>query len=539
MEQAIAAMRAAVRKAELGDRAGAAIGLTRAAAMAPKDPRLQVQCGNLLRQLQRPAEALACFDRAAAVLPDNPAVLGNRGIALAELGRHREAFACIDQVARLRPDDPNTLVNRGSMLVQLGRGLEALNDYAQAIALRPDHAATFINRGNLLMDLRRPAEALADYDRALALRPDHPSTLTDRGSALLALDRPAEALAAYDAALCLDTGNPHTLDHRANALQVLGRLDDALAGHVQAARLAPNVPAMRVHLGLCRLLTGDFKNGWRDYESRRPLPHLPWPESVAGKTVLLQAEQGLGDTIMFCRYAPLVKALGATVLLRVPRPLVRLMATLPGVDRVLGTDEPIPNHDCACPLMSLPLVFGTDLRSIPSDTPYLAADPALAAVWSGRLPSGGRRRVGLVWSGNPDHPNDRNRSIPLARFARLVDGDADFVGLQTDVRLSDEPALRDILMPEADSRDFADTAALIGLMDAVVTVDTSVAHLAGAMGKAVFVLVPNNPDWRWMLGRSDSPWYPTARLFRQPKPDDWDSVLDRVAEALSQIAKDP
>jgi tetratricopeptide (TPR) repeat protein len=532
MDRSVATMRAAVRKAEQGDSAGAIAGLTRAAAMAPKDPRLQVQCGNLLRQLQRPADALICFDRAAVALPDNPAVLGNRGIALAELGRHQEAFACIDQVARLRPDDPNTLVNRGSMLVQLGRLTEALADYDRAIALRPDRAPIRINRANLLMDLRRPADALADYDRAMTLRPNHHPTIADRGNALLALDRPEAALAAYDAALRLDPNSAHTLDHRGKALQVLGRLDDAIASYDTAVRIAPNVPGFRVHRGLCRLLLGDFRNGWPDYEFRRPPPHLPWPESVAGKTVLLQTEQGLGDAIMFCRYGPLVKALGATVLLQVPPPLVRLMATLPGVDLVVSSDA--PKHDHASPLMSLPLTFGTKIKQ----PPYLSADPALVTQWSSRLPASGRRRVGLVWCGNVDHPNDRNRSIPLARFARLVDGEADFVGLQTEVREADEPALRDILMPDPDNRDFADTAALVALMDLVVTVDTSVAHLAGAMGKPVWILLPHDPDWRWMLGRDDSPWYPSARLFRQPAPGDWDKVLDRVIDELSRTAKD-
>jgi regulator of sirC expression with transglutaminase-like and TPR domain len=463
-------------------------------------------------------------------LPDNPAVLGNRGIALAELGRHTEALACIDAVTRLRPDDPTTLVNRGSLLVQLGRPIEALADYDRAIALRPDQAPIHCNRANLLMDLLRPAEALADYDRALALRPDHAPNVADRGNALLALGRPAEALAAYDAALRMDPGNAHTLDHRGKALQVLGQLDEALASYDAAVRRAPTVPAMRVHRGLCRLLLGDFENGWRDYESRRPPPVAPWPGSLAGKTVLLQAEQGLGDTVMFCRYAPLVKALGATVLLRVPRLLVRLLETLSGVDRVVPADEPVPGHDFACPLMSLPLRFGT----IPADVPYLSADPTRVETWSGRLPAGGRRRVGLVWSGNAEHPNDRNRSIPLARFARLVEGDADFIGLQTDVRATDEPALRDIPMPEPWDRDFADTAATIALMDVAITVDTSVAHLAGAMGKPVWILLPHDPDWRWQLARQDSPWYPSARLFRQPAPGDWDSVLDRVAQELNR-----
>ena len=535
MDQAVAAMQAAMRKAEQGDKAGAIAGLIRAAEIAPSDPRLQVQCGNLLRQLHDPAEALTCFDRAALALPGNPAVIGNRSIALAELGRHQEAFACIDQVARLRPDDPNTLVNRGSMLVQLGRLTEALSDYDGAVALRPDQAPIHANRANLLMDMRRPAEALAAYDRALALRPNHSATIADRGNALLALDRAEDALGAYDIALRLDPNNAHTLDHRGKALQVLGRLDDAIASYESAVRIAPNVPGFRVHRGLCRLLLGDFGNGWRDYECRRPPPRTPWPESVAGKTVLLTAEQGLGDSIMFCRYASMVKARGAAVILLVPQPLVRLMASLPGVDSVVSNDA--SEHDHACPVMSLPLAFGTTLNSIPAGLPYISADPALVAQWAARLPSSGRYRIGLVWSGNADHPNDRHRSIPLARFARLVGGDADFVGLQTELRPADEPALRDILMPNGDTSDFADTAALIALMDLVVTVDTSVAHLAGAMGKPVWILLPHDPDWRWMLGRDDTPWYPTARLFRQPRPHDWDSVLDRVAEALRQTIK--
>lgn len=530
MEQAVEAMRAAVRRAEQGDQAGAVTGLAQAAAMAPDDPRLQVQCGGFLRQLNRPDEALVCFDRAARVLPDNPAVLGNRGIVLSELGRHGEALVCIDAVARQRPDDPATLVNRGSILHALGRLTEALADYDRAIALVPVQAALHANRANLLMDMRRPADALTDYDRAIALRPNHAPTIADRGNALLALDRPAEALAAYDAALRLDPNNAHTLDHRGKALQVLGRTRDALASYDAAVGLAPHVPAMRVHRGLCRLLLGDFDAGWRDYESRRPPGHPPWPESLAGKTVLLQAEQGLGDAMMFCRYAPMVKALGATVLLQVPPTLTRLMGTLAGVDAIVSTDA--PPHDLACPLMSLPLALG---GAVPA-APYLSADPALVAQWSALLPADNRPKIGLVWSGNNDHPNDRNRSIPLARFARLMTGESHFVALQTEIRPEDEAALRDILIPDAERIDFADTAALVALMDVVVTVDTSVAHLAGAMGKPVWILLPHDPDWRWMLGREDSPWYPSARLFRQPAPGEWDPVLDRVHDAIGRFA---
>ncbi len=551
----------------------------RASAIQPDHPVILANRGMLARQLGRWDAALGCFDAALRLDADNPALLGNRAIVLAALGRLDAAAAAIDQVARLRPDDPDTLVNRASIRSQQHRWQAALADYDRAVALRPDHAATRViraatllqlkrpaealadcdlalalrpddagaltNRGFALLDLRRAEEALASFERALALRPDHPAAVADRGDALVELGRAEEALAAYDAALRLDPGNAHAFDRRGEALRLLGRPEEALASYRRAAALAPDDAVIQGHLSLCHLLLGQFAEGWPLYEWRWKLPGavpLAGPEagplwlgqdSLRGKTILLLAEQGLGDIIQFCRFVPLVAAQGATVWLTAPPAMLRLLAGLDGVARLLPWDEAFPEADCHCPLMSLPLALGTRLSTIPA--PALAFDPAWADASVGAMANEGRFRVGLVWSGNPAHSNDRRRSIPLARFARALVPSVDYFVLQTEIQPRDQrvlDALDTIVVPADRSPDLAATAALIAAMDLVITVDTSVAHLAGTLGKPVWILLAHDPDWRWMLGRPDSPWYPSARLFRQPAPGDWESVLDQVVAAL-------
>ena len=553
----------------------------RASALMPGHLPLLVTRGNLLRQLRRPEEALACFEQALSAQPDHPALLGSRGIVLAELGRLDQALAALDRVVQLLPNDPDTRVNRASVLTKLSRWPDALADYDLAVAARPDHAATRAIRAGALLKMNRPAEALADadhalmirrddpealthrafalldlhrpeealaaFDRALALRPNHPAAIADRGNALIDLGRPEEALAAYDTAVRLDPANAHVIDHRGNALRVLGRPHDALEDYKRAVLIAPDDPTVQGHLSLCHLLLGQFEEGLPLYECRWNLPAIrPLPgrhrqplwlgqESLHGKTILLQAEQGLGDMIQFCRYAPLVAALGATVWLTVPPAMRRLLTGLDGVERLFVSDDVPPPYDFRCPLMSLPLALGTRLDTIPAPARYIMAEPALVDAWTAAIPVTGRKRVGLVWSGNAAHSNDLRRSIQLARLARAMVPSADYFGLQTELREADRAVLEargDIAMPVDTTRDFAETAALIETLDLVIAVDTSVAHLAGAMGKPVWILLPHDPDWRWMLGREDSPWYPSARLFRQPVPGDWDSVIDRVAAAL-------
>ena len=394
---------------------------------------------------------------------------------------------------------------------------ECLRHATDALALDPRNVEVLCNRGAALRMLGRPEEALADYDRALALAPGKAEILNNRGVALAALNRHAEAIACYDAALAA----------------------------------APDYARAGFNRSVSRMLTGDFAGAWEDHEYRwrggdRPIEppasrKPPWTgrEDIRGKTVLLGAEQGLGDLLMCSRYARLLRERGARVVLEAHPPLAALLRGMEGVDQVIALGEALPPHDYHVSIMSLPLAFGTRLETVPCDVPYVSAPAAHVERWRARLGPARRPLVGLAWSGSATLRNDRNRSIPLPRLAPLRDVDATFVGLQKDIRDADRPHLaggRPILHFETELADFRDTAALVSLMDVVVSVDTSLAHLAGAMAKPTWILLPFSPDWRWLLGRDDSPWYPTARLFRQPRPGDWETPIRAAAGALRALA---
>jgi tetratricopeptide (TPR) repeat protein len=366
--------------------------------------------------------------------------------------------------------------------------------------------------------LRRFDEALASYGRALELRPDYSEALMNRGITLHALKRFGEELESYAHALAL----------------------------------RPDYAEAHFNEGWCRMLQGDFDRGLRKHEWRWQTGQLKkqiwnftqplWrgADDIAGKAILLHAEQGYGDTIQFCRYAQRVAARGARVILRVQAPLRELLGDLSGAAQVLSSGEPLPDFDVHCPLLSLPLAFGTRVETIPAETPYLRVAPQAAARWSNRLGAKSRLRIGLAWSGSTAHKNDHNRSMPLRTFLPLLDCGATFVSLQREVRAGDAGVLQersDILHFGDELKDFTDTAALIASLDLVIAVDTGVVHLAGALAKPVWVLLPFIPDWRWMLDRDDSPWYPTARLFRQDDSREWDSVVMRVCAALRDYAR--
>jgi hypothetical protein len=327
----------------------------------------------------------------------------------------------------------------------------------------------------------------------------------------------------------------------------LGRLDEARASFDRAVGIRPDFAQARWNRAQAMLLAGDFAQGWREHEWRlKAHPELQrafaqplWLGEVPldGKTILLHAEQGLGDTLQFCRYAPLVAARGGRVVLEVQKPLVDLMRDLPGVAAVVARGEPLPDFDLHCPLLSLPLAFGTRLDTIPAQMPYLGAPAERAAGWEARLTK--RPRIGLVWSGNAGHKRDRARSIPLYALMPVFDLDAaTFVSLQKEARAADAAVLKQtakLIDVGAELETFADTAALIRQLDLVIAVDTSVAHLAGALGKPLWLLLPAAPDWRWLAGREDSPWYPTARLFRQTVTRAWGPVVARVRAALEEM----
>jgi tetratricopeptide (TPR) repeat protein len=494
-------------------------------------------------------EALASNDRALALMPDHAETLSNRGNVLAELKRFAEALASYDKALRIEPGLTEAHYNRGLLLKGLKRFDDALASLETALGLCPDHAQAHNTRGNVLYELDRCAEAVASYDKAVAVRPDFAEAFNNRGVALYRLRQFEDALASYDRAIAVRPAYAEAFNNRGVALKELRRIEEALASYGKAQQLAPDYADAHWNEALLRLLIGDFAAGLAKYEWRwrrasftSPLRNFPQPqwagtEPLDGKTLLLHGEQGFGDVIQFCRYVPQVKSRGARVILEVAEPLCGLMGSL-GAAQVIPAGSRLPAFDLHCPLMSLPLALGTRPDTIPATVPYLAAPADAAAAWETRLGTRKRPRIGIAWAGNPRQENDRNRSTNLRALLPLLDVDATFVSLQKDLRPGDDAFLKardDIANLGGALADFSDAAALVSRLDAVVSVDTSIAHLAGALGKPVFVLLCFTPDWRWLLAGDTNPWYPTARLFRQTRPQDWDEPVAQTADALKAM----
>jgi len=506
--------------------------------------------GHILWQLKRSEEALESLDRALAIKPDYADALCNRGNALADLRRLEEALVSYDQALAINPQDAPTLNNRGNVLWALERHEEALQSYDKALAISPDDLSTLKDRGAALLVLKRGEEALACFDRALAVKPGDPYLIFKRGSALVSVNRYEEALECFDEAFAVAEGDAEALDDRGNVLAALQRHAEALASYDQALAIAPESAKAHWNRALTLLRIGDFDQGWKEYEWRWKVnaswvrvhdfpQHLLWfgQRSIEGKTIVLHAEQGFGDTIQFVRYVPMVAALGAKVILEVQPQLKLLLSGVQGVNKIIGKGEELPPFDCHCPLLSLPLALKIRLKTIPAVTPYLPAAEERMAAWTSRLPKSDRPRIGVVWAGNPEFVNDRMRSIGLAPLAPLFSLPGfQFVSIQKDLRAGDQEILRnhpDVIHLGDKLADFSDTAAIMSLLDLIISSDTAPVHLAGALGRPVWVLLDQHSDWRWMLNRDDNPWYPTARLFRQPKLGDWASVVGQVAAELS------
>jgi len=521
--------------------------LSKAVAVRPDVAEAHYNHGVALGDLRRYEEAVASYERAIALKSDYADAYFNRGVALAELGRPVQAIESYDRAIAFNPGYAEVHNNRGIALDHLKRYEEALANYDRAIALKPDYARAHNNRGVALVRLERHADALASYDRAIALKPDYADAFANRGIALGELDRPAEALRSYERAITLNPRYAEAFYNRGNALRDLNRHAEAIVSYERALALKPDYAAAHWNLADCCLLLGDFARGWQEYEWRWKLernqnfqsdfqrPLWLGAEPLEGRTILLHAELGLGDTLQFCRYASEVAGLGARVVLEVQPALLPLLSGLEGVALAVARGDRLPLFDYHCPLMSLPLAFKTDLTNVPVHIPYLRSDASRVDLWRQKLRNSGKPRIGVVWSGSMALRNDR-RSMALKDLLPMIRGWAEWVSLQKEVRDSDAVLLAsraDLRDAGAELNDFADTAALVELMDVVVTVDTSVAHVAGAMGKPVWIMLPFNPhDWRWMLNREDSIWYPTARVFRQPANGDWASVVSRVDDEL-------
>lgn len=524
-----------------------------ALAIKPDHPEALNNRGNALQALDHYEQALASFDRALATRPDYAEALNNRGNALQALHRPEEALESYGRAIAVQPDYAEAFNNRAVALHGLGRHGEALANCEWALAIRPGYAEALNNRGMALQALKRHEEALACYREAFAIQPDSTKAL-NLGNALQALDRLDEALAWFEKALSINPDYAEALNNRGNALQALNRHEEALQSYGRAIALKPNDVEAHWNEGLTRLALGDFERGWEKYEWRwhnrklkTPRPFRDKPEwlgtqDVAGKTVLLYAEQGFGDAIQFIRYAPWVRGRGAAVIVACHESLRRLFQTVEGVQAVVAPGQPLPAFDYCIALMSLPRVFKTRLHTIPAQIPYLSADEEQVARWRRRLSAyDDQLKIGLAWRGNPRFPSARTKSCPVERLAPLVASPGcAFLSLQKGEGASEVDELvwdnRKVL-DLGELGTFSDTAALISALDVVITVDTAVAHLAGALGRPAWILLPFAADWRWLVDREDSPWYPTARLFRQPRVGDWDSVIRRTASELDRLRR--
>jgi tetratricopeptide (TPR) repeat protein len=506
--------------------------------------------GLLKHQSGKAGEAYRLISAALAVNPRSADARSNLGLALHALKRDADALASFEAALALDPGHVEALNNRGSALLRLDRPAEALASFERLLAIEPRHLEAQVNRANALLDLERVDEAVAAYDAVLAAQPRHPGANFNRGNALMRRDRLEEAVAAFDRALAIAPGYAKAHNNRGLALRALNRHPEALASYDRAIGLDKDFAEAHLNAAHALLTLGDFARGFAAYEWRWKLastaPHRRtfrqplWlgAPPVAGKTILLHAEQGLGDTIQFARYAKVLARAGAKVVLEVAPPLKQLLAGTESATRVLAQGEVLPPFDLHCPLASLPLALKTDLASIPAEVPYLAAPAERLEKWRARMDALPRPRIALAWSGNPAHANDRNRSIALSRLEPLWSLErASFVSVQRELREADAAALARgarLVHLGDELTDFADTAAVLALADRVISVDSAVAHLAGAMGRPVWILLPFSPDWRWMLVREDSRWYPTARLFRQPAIGDWVSVIARVRDEIAR-----
>lgn len=535
---------------ELGRHQAAVESFDRAIALNPAYADAAFNRGNALLTLKRPDDAVQSYTVAIAHKSSEAAWFNNRGTALEALGRHTEALADFDQAIALKPDLGDAHYNRGNALLALKQYGAALESYDRAAALKPTDAAIHNNRGNALRKLKCFAEARTAYDEALERDPAHVDAYINRGAVWGDIGDHHAAIADYDRAIAYDAASADAYNSRGMALRELRRHAEAVESHRKALTLEPNHADARWALSVCHLQMGAFTEGWRGYESPWTAPHLKldprnfaqplWlgQDDIRGKTILLHAEQGLGDTIQFVRYVAVVVAKGARVVLEVQAPLVTLLKGLNGAVAVIAKGDPLPPFDLRCPLLSLPLAFATSATTIPAADGYLTATPAQRAAWADRLGAKTRPRVGLAWSGNPGHSNDARRSIPLADVIRPLPKGLEYIALQKDVPEGDWAALAEagIRYFGTELTDFSDTAAVCALMDRVISVDTSIAHLAGALAMPVSILLPFNPDCRWLLERNDSPWYNAATLYRQDAPGDWDAVLARVALDITREA---
>lgn len=502
-------------------------------------------------------QAIMLCEQIIASAPHHPDAYHLIGCILGSIKKYIAALPWFNQSIERHPNNPVALNNRGNAFAAVKQPELAIMDFDSAIKLNPSYAEAYYNKGIVVGSLHRTEEEIELYNQALKFKPNFPEAYNNKGIALQKLHRMEETLSCYEAGI---KQNPKGVEafynNRGLVYQNLGRPDEAIADYNRAVEIDPNLADARFNRSLCLLLRGEYETAWEEHEwrwnrttyPRRNLPGICFDgsQSLNGKILFIHGEQGLGDMLQFCRYAKLAKEAGATVIIGTEKPLVKLLSTLEGADQIVTTGEPIPPFDYHIPLMSLPYAFKTRLNNIPYGI-YLNPDQNLVQEFSRKILKNGKKNVGLVWSGGfrPDQPEvwavNERRNIGLTKLNPLAELDINFYSLQkgeaAEKELADSEVWKHMIDHTADFKDFADTAAFIENLDLVVCVDTSTCHVAAAMGKEVWLMNRFDTCWRWFMDRTDSPWYPTIKLYRQPKLGDWESVVQNIKKDLIEWSK--
>jgi len=496
-------------------------------------------------------DALIIFDLLKACNVNDARIPYNLGFLYTLKNDYQSALRNFHDAYKISPNDLDILVNYASTLHELKQYDDAILIFDRALTLDPNCAQALTNKGVTLFELKHFDEALFIHDKALSVEPHNYVAWSNKGNALSQLKYFDEAIICFDKALILKPDYYDAWTHKGSTLFELQRLDEAIANFNNALRAKPDHHEAAWNKSLALLLLGDYQHGLPLYESRwrsksiseiaekRSFDKPTWlgMESLNGKTILLYGEQGLGDFIQFCRYAKLVADLGAKVILEVPQSLAIVLTDLAGVSELVIKGQELPPFDFCCPLLSLPLAFNTNVASIPAENAYIASDSNKVSEWGSKLGPKTKKRVGLVWSSISSFQHDSKRSLLLSDFVKALPTEGyEYICLQKEIKDCDKEFFREyknIQYYGDQLNDFSDTAALIECVDLVISSCTSVPHLSAAMGKETWVIVPYVPDWRWLLDREDSPWYPSVKLYRQSAINDWSGVLERVRKDLA------
>ncbi len=526
--------------------------LRKSARLKPDYAEAHNNLGNAFLMQKMYPEAVKNYDTALKIDANIAEAHNNKGVAFRKLNKPGEAVGCFQQALRIRPDYAGAYNNMGAALKDLGEFEAAVVSIQLALSLNPDHVEALNNLGVCFRSMGKFEEAVATLKKAVELKPDYAEAHNNLGSALRNIGKLDEALASFHNAQKFKPQYVEAFNNLGLILRDKGKLDDAIACYNNGLNIDPENIDVKWNKSIALLLKGDYNHGWPEYETRfarrgstaKIFPKPRWDGSpFKGKTVFVHAEQGYGDTFQFARFLPLIKDLGGSVVFECQKGLAPLLNTIKGFDKIVEKNDGFASSnefDMHAPLLSLPGLLNVSLDNLPSKTPYIFTDSELTSQWHARLNSNaeGTFKVGIAWTGNPQHENDFNRSCPLSVFKPL----SEIKGLtlfslqknETPSKINEDFQTGKIIDLADDLNSFSDTASVIANLDLVVAVDTAVVHLAGAMGKETWTLLPFSPDWRWLLNRNDSPWYPQMQLFRQPNLGDWETVIRNIVEELKK-----